>query len=83
VPRIASGAWDNTVRVWSSATGACERIMEGHTSGVLCLAPLPDGRLVSGSADGTARVWDVKLGECLRVLRPPQAVLTKSTGSFK
>ena len=29
--RIVSGSWDNTIRVWNSATGACITVLEGHT----------------------------------------------------
>jgi WD40 repeat protein len=40
------------------ATGACERLFEGHQSSVYALAVLSDGRLVSGSDDTTIRLWD-------------------------
>lgn len=42
-------------------TGACERLLEGHTSYVTCLATLPHNRLVSGSNDHTLRVWDAEV----------------------
>jgi len=32
-------------------------VLKGHTSYVLALQPLPDGRLASGSYDGTVRLW--------------------------
>ena len=31
-----SGGGDRTVRVWDLATGACKRVLEGHTNGVWC-----------------------------------------------
>ena len=40
------------------ATGACERLFEGHQSSVYDLAVLGDGRLASGSDDKTIRLWD-------------------------
>ena len=30
--KIVSGSSDNTVRVWDTETGACEAVLEGHTS---------------------------------------------------
>ena len=36
--RIASGSNDETVRLWNTATGACDLVLEGHTdvSGSCC-----------------------------------------------
>lgn len=38
--------------------GVCEAVLEGHTSGVVCLTALPSGKILSGSRDGTLRAWD-------------------------
>jgi WD40 repeat protein len=54
--------------VWDASSGACERVLEGHTDSVNCMAVLPDGRVVSGSEDKTLRVWDASSGACERVL---------------
>ena len=29
--RLASGSSDNTIRVWDLGSGACDRVLEGHT----------------------------------------------------
>ncbi|KAG2118692.1 WD40-repeat-containing domain protein [Suillus discolor] len=58
--RIASGSWDNTVRVWDAATGQpLGEPLEGHTALVYSISFSPDGtRIASGSDDNTVRVWD-------------------------
>lgn len=57
---LATGNWDNVVRVYSAATGKEVRRLEGHQGHVNRLAFCPDGRrLASGSSDGSALVWDV------------------------
>jgi WD40 repeat protein len=65
---LASGAWDNTVRLWqisgcASASGECGRLLytlDGHTDYVTSVAFAPDGVwLASGSYDGTVRLWGV------------------------
>ncbi|MGZ4881928.1 MAG: TIR domain-containing protein, partial [Halobacteriota archaeon] len=64
-----SGGEDNTVRVWDVETGACQRVLEGHTGWVFGVSITPDGkRIVSGGEDNTVRVWDVETGQSERVL---------------
>ena len=60
---LASGSWDNTVRLWDVLTGAHEKTFTGHTSWVSSVAFSPDGTtLASGSADDTIQLWDVLTG---------------------
>ena len=57
---LASGSWDNTVRLWDAVTGAHVRTLEGYTGGVISVAFSPDGRtLASGSWDGTVLLWEL------------------------
>jgi len=68
--RIASGASDNTVRLWDAETGAELNVLRGHTDRVLALAFSRDGRwLVSGSKDATACIWEAATGRLSGVLR--------------
>jgi len=60
---IASGSYDNTVRLWNPATGTCCSTLEGHSSLVLSVEFSPDGKLLaSGSCDYTVRLWDLAMG---------------------
>jgi WD40 repeat protein len=60
--RLASGSYDNTIRLWNVATGAETDCLEGHTDWVRALCLLRDGRLASGSDDKTIRLWNVATG---------------------
>jgi WD40 repeat protein len=64
--RLASGSGVKTI-LWDPASGACERVFEGHQNFVNALAVLGDGRLASGSDDNTIRLWDPATGACERV----------------
>lgn len=66
--KVASGSRDNTVRVWTLATGECDWVFEGHEDGVSALAALSGGRLVSGSRDKLLIVWRIEDGEAQHVL---------------
>ena len=61
---VASGSWDNTVRLWDAATGEERQKLEGHDNVVTAVAFSPDGKTVaSGSGDNTVRLWDATTGE--------------------
>jgi hypothetical protein len=56
---LASGSYDDTIKLWDVATGSLVRIYS-HTADVNSVAFSPDGRLLaSGSDDKTIRLWDI------------------------
>jgi WD40 repeat protein len=66
---LASGSFDNTVRLWDPATGAALQTLEGHGDSVNTVAFSPDGKmLASGSYDKTVRLWDPATGAALQTL---------------
>eukprot|EP01079_Euglenida_sp_SAG-EU17-18_P010066 gene10066-1816_t len=53
---VATGGWDNTIRVWNSCSANCVLVL--HCPSVTALAFTPHGAyLVSGHSDGTCRLW--------------------------
>jgi hypothetical protein len=67
---VASGANDDTIRIWDTASGKEVLCLKGHSGSVNSIAWFPDTlRIVSGSSDKSVRIWDVVTGICLAELR--------------
>ncbi|KAM5474990.1 ubiquitin-binding SDF ubiquitin ligase complex subunit met30 [Microsporum audouinii] len=72
---VLSASLDDTLRLWNTTSGACERANLGHTNGIWALAV--DGlRAVSGAGDSITKVWDVVTGNCVRTLTGHTAPVT-------
>jgi len=73
---IASGSWDNTVRLWDAVTMESCAIL-AHPGCVHSLAFSPDSaRLVSAAVpDDSLRIWDVATAQLQRKLKGPRNVI--------
>lgn len=60
---------DHTIRMWSTKTGQCLKILKGHTNLVGTLSFSPNGReAVSGGDDRSVRLWDLNSAKNILVL---------------
>jgi hypothetical protein len=66
---LASGSWDNTIKLYSMPDGLLLKTLEGHTHDVESVCFSPDGKiLASGSSDKTIKLWSIPDGELLKTL---------------
>lgn len=66
---LASGSYDQTIKLWSLPDGALLNTLTGHTGAVWSVAIGPDGRLLaSASLDGTIKLWSLPGGTLLKTL---------------
>jgi WD40 repeat protein len=65
--RLATASEDDTIRLWSTASGACTIISLNSEkgNGICDLAALHSGHLASVFMDGSIRIWDVSSCECI------------------
>jgi WD40 repeat protein len=56
---VLSAAHDQTVRVWDVESGACVRILTGHSAGVVNAVWGSGGRVLSCDWNGEVRVWEL------------------------
>jgi WD40 repeat protein len=68
--QLASGSFDNTIKIWDVTTGKVLNTLKGHDSWVYGVGFSPDGQqLASGSFDKTIKIWDVTTGKVLNTLK--------------
>ena len=54
---IASGSYDQTIRIWDTSSWRCLKVLKGHGGGIKALAFTKDGStLLSTASDNTTRV---------------------------
>ncbi|UKZ81834.1 hypothetical protein TrVFT333_009610 [Trichoderma virens FT-333] len=78
---LASGSREDTIRIWNTATGQCQQILQsgqqtspidqimGKGDYTRSIVFTHDSKLlVAGSAEGPIRIWDITTGYCQRIL---------------
>jgi serine/threonine-protein kinase len=79
---LATGASDDTARLWRASDGALLKTLDAHTGAVTSVAFSPDGTtLASGAQDNTVRLWRVDDGMLLHTLKGHTDWLTSVTFS--
>ncbi|MBD2309765.1 AAA family ATPase [Chroococcidiopsis sp. FACHB-1243] len=67
---VASGNWDNTVKLWNAATGKEIKTLKGHQKAVVGVSFSPDGKTIaSASWDKTVKLWDIATGKEIKPLK--------------
>ncbi|KAM7145339.1 F-box and WD repeat domain containing protein 10B [Macrochelys suwanniensis] len=72
---VLSASFDLSIRCWNIFTGACVKILNGHTGTITCL-DVYKNRIVSGARDCTVKVWDLSTGRCIKTLKHKDAIWT-------
>lgn len=75
-PLIPSQGPIGTIKVFSTDTGECKQVLQGHVDVVNVILLLPGERLASASDNGTIRIWNMDTGVCEQVLRGHTASVT-------
>jgi WD40 repeat protein len=69
---LATGSYDQKIKLWNLADGKETKTITGHNGGVFGLSFRPDGKvLASASADRTVKLWDVASGKRLDTFSQP------------
>jgi WD40 repeat protein/mono/diheme cytochrome c family protein len=69
---LATGSYDQKIKLWDTATGAEVRALTGHNGAVYGLAFRPDGKvLASASGDRTVKLWEIATGKRLDTFSQP------------
>ncbi|PSB54289.1 NB-ARC domain-containing protein [Chamaesiphon polymorphus] len=66
---LVSASYDETIKIWSVATGECLQTFVGHKGPILNAKFSDDDRsIISVGVDRSLKIWDIETGKCLHSL---------------
>ena len=66
---LASGSYDDTIKIWDTSTWKPLLTLEGHRGSAVSVTFSPDGQwLASSSDENTFKIWNPNTGKLLRTL---------------
>ncbi|CED84640.1 Beta-transducin family (WD-40 repeat) protein [Phaffia rhodozyma] len=72
---LATGSFDETIRIWDIQTMSCRWVLRAHTQTVFSLSFSCTGRyLASAGWDGLVVIWDTETGKAIRHHKVPNEV---------
>lgn len=73
--RVATAAWDRTVRIWDWRSGSAVEVMKEHKDNIMSLAYSPrTNQLATGGMDKTIYVWDAARGKKVARIKTKRAL---------
>ncbi len=80
---LASGSFDDTIKLWNLETGELLHTLTKHLQPVLAIAFSPDGQtLISGSVDDTIKLWNLDTGEMIGTIGEHSGSVTSIADSL-
>ena len=79
---LASGGYDNTVRLWNTQSGETLHTLNNHDGNIRSVAFSPDGSILASSSDDkTIQLWNAQTGQRIGVLKGHKAAVRSVTFS--
>jgi WD40 repeat protein len=73
---LATGAWENEIKIWDLSANNVRALLRGHKSSVYSVAASRKGGLLaSGSHDKTVRLWNLEKSMLIHTLRGHRAAV--------
>lgn len=80
---LASGSWDQTLKVWDLKTGHCVNTLNAHDQGIQAVAFAGDRKIATGSYDQNLKIWRLEERDSGEIVLHLEVTLTAHKGSVQ